>query len=144
MQDNMTIDKENYLNELSVIAEQIAYLVFTGQGYEVLSSRNYTHEHINKFSVTVFFTSYNDEKNEAELVDCLFLITVNVQEDSAAQEINFKYDNQKVLKAFTDKYYKAEFGVYQNFPFVFNTPNLIKLYDANFCLSELLGIEINE
>ena len=138
------MDKENYLNELNVIAEQVAYLVFTGQGYEVLNSRNYTHEHINKFVVTVFFTSYDNEENTEEFIDCLFLITVNIQGDSGLQEINFKYDNEKVLKAFTDKYYKPEFGVYQNFPFVFNSPNLIKLYDANFCLSELLGIEIDE
>jgi hypothetical protein len=135
-------EKEIYLKELKEVVEQLAYLSFTTQGYDILTSRNFSHEDIIQFSVAVFFSTYLDDDDE-KVLDSLIRFTVRLNTVDL-QEITFIFNNKKVVDSFTKKYFKEEFGVHQQEIFNFDSPNLIKLYDASFCLTELLGIEIDE
>lgn len=135
-------EKEIYLKELKEVVEQLAYLSFTTQGYDILTSRNFSHEDIIQFSVAVFFSTYLDDDDE-KVLDSLIRFTVRLNTVDL-QEITFIFNNKKVVDSFTEKYFKEEFGVHQQEIFNFDKPNLIKLYDASFCLTELLGIEIDE
>lgn len=136
-------EKEIYLQELKEVVEQLAYLSFTTQGYEIITSRNFTHEDILQFSVAVFFSTYLNDDDDKTL-DCLIRFTVKLGTLDNNQEITFLFNNKKVIDSFTEKYFKEEFGVCQQELFNFDRPNLIKLYDASFCLTELLGIEIDD
>jgi hypothetical protein len=92
--------------------------------------------------VAVFFSTYLDDDDE-KVLDSLIRFTVRLNTVDL-QEITFIFNNKKVVDSFTKKYFKEEFGVHQQEIFNFDSPNLIKLYDASFCLTELLGIEIDE
>lgn len=143
MKKLVTKEKEVYLKNLKEVVEQIAYLSFTTQGYDIISCRNFTHEDILQFSVAVFFSTYLDDEDNQTL-DSLIRFTVKLGTEDSNQEITFIYNNKNVLTSFTKKYFKEEFGVCQQEIFNFDRPNLIKLYDASFCLTELLGIEIDD
>lgn len=143
MKKTISKEKEIYLQELKEVAEQIAYLSFTTQGYDIITSRNFSHEDILQFSVAVFFSIYLDDADE-EVLDSLIRFTVKLGTQDNNQEITFIYNNKNIVNTFTEKYFNKEFGVCQQEVFNYEKPNLIKLYDASYCLSELLGIEIDE
>jgi hypothetical protein len=124
------------------IAEKLAYISFTNQAYEILSSRNFTHEDIVKFVVAIFCPIYQDEITNKEIVELTVRFTVYVGESNKTQEITFIFNNKIILNALVEKIYSSEFGCMQRYEFHFDKPNSLELFDAEFYLMELLNLEV--
>jgi len=129
-----------YKNKLKVIAELLAYYSFTNRGYEILSSRNFTHEDIVKFAVLIFFPTYQNSQG-VDVVDPTIRFTVYLGTAAQYQEITFLFDEKLIVNAIVEKYYEKSLGVFQQYLFEFSRPNTIQLFDAQFALTELLGID---
>lgn len=134
------MDKENYKEELSKIAEQLAYVSFTKHGYDILSKRGVTHEDINNFVVTMFFATFINDKNEAEVeLDVQFTVYVQHGERNN-QEITFMFTDREVLNAIINKVYNSDFNDVQKYTFKFGKPNAIQLFDAQLVLDHKLEL----
>lgn len=134
------MEKERYESELKTIGEKLAFVGFTNHGFEILEQRGVTHEDINNFVVTMFFASYVDDKNEAEVqLDVRFTVYVKAGE-RGNQEITFMFKDQEILDAIIDKKHDIDFGYAQKHEWTFPKPNPIQLFDAQLTLDEQLGI----
>lgn len=126
------------------IAQMLAYTSFTGPAYDILSSRNFTHENIHKFNVTIYCSTYVNEEDSKDVVDItvrfsVFLARANV---NSIEEITLGFNNKIILDALITKIYDPQYGVFQQYDFEFEAPNPIELFDGEFYLMNLLGLEI--
>lgn len=137
----MTELKNKYEAQWKNIGEKLAYISFTNQGYDILSSRNITHEDIVKFVVLIFCFNYLGENDNKQAVELTVRFTVYVGELNNTQEITFTFNNKVILDALIDKIYKPEFGCAQRFEFNYDRPNSLELFDAEFYLMDLLNLE---
>lgn len=132
---------QEYKNTWEGIAKKLAYISFTNQGYEILSSRNYTHEDIHKFVVTIFAPTYFEEIKKEDIVDLMIRFTVFLGDTDKKQEITFLYNDKRILEALVNQIHNIEFGVFQQYSFEFGKVSPLELFDAEYSLLELLNLE---
>lgn len=135
------MEETKYNEELKDICKQLAYVAFTNHGYTIFKDRNITHEDINNFVVTIFFSSCIEDDNTSTVdLDVRFTVFID-NGGSNNQEITFMFHDKKILDSIVDKFFKEEFGVVQKYEWTFPKPNGIELFDAQLTLYEELGIE---
>ena len=135
------MNKTEYETELKDIGEMLAFVGFTGCGYEILNQRGVTHDDIKHFVVTMFFASFINDENTTEVeLDVRFTVYVNVKGSNTDHEITFMFNDQNILDAIIDKKHDIEFGYAQKHEWRFPKPNPIQLFDARFTLDEKVGI----
>lgn len=135
------MDEQKYETELKDIAEKLAFVGFTNHGFDILEQRGVTHENIDHFVVTMFFASFLDDENTAEIeLDVRFTVYVNVEGKNTHQEITFMFKDEEILDAIIDKKHSTDFGYSQKHEWTFPKPNPIQLFDAQLTLDEKLGI----
>lgn len=132
---------DQYKAQWKDIAEKLAYMTFTGPAYEILSSRNFSHEDIQKFNVTIYCRIFSDEENGNDIEDITVRFSVFLGSKNNTEEITLQFTNKIIINALINKIYDGKYGVYQQYDFEFGRPNAIELYDAEYYLMELLKLE---